>query len=568
MDNMLNTPENLDAMNDVIRSSAVETFRGLDDSLKTNGTYSLILKGLDEEAVKRMRKYLDRSDEVTLLVATASEQSGGKSTVSNVILNYPLLPEAETATTACATEIRYADEPSVQIMYYAKPQGAEEFIEGPLFRYNDKHKIDKGIWRDLKTFIYRCVTDKVIFPETLQYFSRVYIDADHPENFGIDDIEMSCDDPRHVTLLLLFLFSTYIGQNDEEQSDERMNLCKFREEVMKKLGVDSDRDFVVLVHWNNDALKRGLSIVDLPGLGSSAGEKKMPNGEFRRSHNRISIEYMNIVDSIFLFFSPAATGDSAQKVLEAFINTERMKQDIVSKESRIVPVMNKADKANAIQTGLNAIRAVLGDLKPPFICPISAISGEYQFVRDGLFSVQRTKKYNSKREGREVIRKKYLKRRGHEPSEDYICQEIEDSLQDDYEHPYSFEDLDGNEYELTLAEWVKMMTTDYLARLRALKTLEMLHAGMYAEKQLVSSINMRITTLLMLHQGGGDMGRILAEQVKKLVNDKLDSVVEDIETDLEALNRDVAKELFRRKESLVSGYTDSIRRLKTILQES
>lgn len=567
MDNMLNTPENLDAMSKEMRSSAVKTFRGIDETLNTNGVYKLVLKGADKYAVSRMREYMDKTDEVTLFVATASEQSGGKSTASNVILNYPLLPEAKTATTACATEIRYGEEPSVQIMYYAKPQGAEEFTEGPLFHYDSTHRIDKGIWHDLKIFIYRCVTDQVIFLETLQYFSKIHIETDHPGDFGIDDIDMSPNDPRHVVLLLLFLFSTYIGQNDEVELPNRVALCKFREELMRKLGVNPDRDFVVLVRWNEDTLKQGLVLVDLPGLGSSAGEKIKPNGTVRRSHNRISIEYMNKVDSVFLFFTPTAAGDSAKKVLEAFLATERMKQNVALKENRIIPIMNKADEASAIQTELNAVRASLGELNPSFICPISALSGEYQFVSDGWLPIQRTKRYNSKKNGREAIYKKYLRRRGHEPSEEYICGEIYEALEDAYNEAYSFTDVNGNEYNITLEQWVKMMTTDYLARLRALKTLEMLHIGMYAERQLVANIDMRISALLMVHQGGGDMGKELAGQVKNLVVDKLDTVVMDIETQLADLKSDISDVLQKRHDDLVNAYTGKVRMIESKIAE-
>ena len=561
---MLNVPENLDEMNVTMRSSAVETFSGLDITLKTNGTYRLILKenSSDNNAVERLRHYLAKSSDVTLFVATASEQSGGKSTASNVILNYPLLPEAEQATTACATEIRYGDEPSVQIRYYAKPQGAEEFVDGPIFRYNRHHRIDTEIWNALKEFICRCVTDNIIFPETLQYFSKVHIDADNPGDFGVDDIDMSQDDPRHVTLLLLYLFSTYIGQNETSLSPERKNLCEFREDLMRRLGVKTNRDFAVRVLWDSEVLKQGFSLVDLPGLASSAGEKIMPDGTTRRSHDRISIEYMNVVDAMFLFFGPEVKGASVSEVLTAFLETERFKQDVVSKDSRVIPVMNKADCAKAMQTGLKTARDILGNLNPEFICPISAISGEYQFVRDGLFPVERTKRYNSL-QGRESIRKKFIKRKGREPSEEYICEEVEDDLQEAYETSYSFRDIAGNEYQITLAQWVKMMTTDYLARLRALKTLELLYVGMYAEKQLAASIDMRIAALSMLHEGGKSMGKVLVKQVRKLVIDRLSTVVKDIGKDLPAVNINVAKELEDRRPSIASGYNDSFQQIES-----
>ena len=563
---MLNVPENLDEMNGTIRSSAVKTFSGLDMTLKTNGTYRLILKerSSDQNAVGRLRQYLDKNEDVTLFVATASEQSGGKSTASNVILNYPLLPEAEQATTACATEICYGDEPSVQIRYYAKQQGAEEFIDGPLFRYNRQHRIDTEIWNALKEFACRCITYNVIFLENLQYFSNIHMDDKDPGNFSIDNLDMSQDDPRHVTLLLLYLFSTYVGQNEASLSPERKALCEFREDLLRRLGVDMNRDFAVRVRWDSKVLKQGLSLVDLPGLGSSAGEKIMPDGTTRRSHDRISIEYMNIVDAMFLFFGPEVKGASVSEVLTAFLETERFKEDVVSKNSRVIPVMNKADYAKAMQTGLKTARDILGDLNPAFICPISAISGEYQFVRDGLFPIERTKRYNNDLQGREHIRKRYLKRKGQEPSEEYICGEVKDDLQEAYETSYSFRDIAGNEYELTLAQWVKMMTTDYLARLRSLKTLELLYVGMYAEKQVSASIDMRIAALSMLHQGGSNMGKVLAEQVKKLVTTKLlNDVVKEIDAGLSAVNANVAKELYDKRASIASGYTDSVKSIES-----
>lgn len=569
MDNIMSVPENLNAINRAVSSAAKKYFRAADHSLQTSGIYTRIFpagntESADRKALEDLREALGRSDDITFRVATASEQSGGKSTASNVILCYPLLPESAIATTACATEIRYGKEPSLQIRYYANPIGADEFEDGPIFRSDS---INKSIWNQLKDFAADCAIENVIIPEHLQYFAERSIvlpgEQSVRQDFSANDLAMSMNDPRHVIVLLLILFTIYVGQNDDEENIDpaRKKLCERREKIMSQLGVNASRDFSVLVRWNHPALEQGLIIVDLPGLGSSAGEKNNPDGTIKRSHSTISIEYMNIVDAIFLFFDKTAADGGTSQVLKTFLDSESLKY-VKAEENRVIPVMNKVDLPGGIFSSLNAVRKALGNLNPPCIYPISAIAGEYQFVRDGLFPIQRTKKYHNG-DILEFLRM-FL---GREPSDDEISEAIAKRLKNDYEKKYPFKDLNGTQHEINLGEWIRMVTTDYLDRLRALKILETVNKGVYAYSQIVNAITMRIEILKTLKHGGYEMAEALAKSIEACVTRAVTRMMDKLSEQLTKLNFDIQTQIADTSTTMANKYSEGFRKVESGLEK-
>lgn len=520
----MKTPDNLEGLGRDLGLDIHKTLYTIHQNLKNQKVYDRfpeLSPGVqrEENAILLTDCYfasLEEKGGLKFSVATASTQSGGKSTASNAILGYPLLPTAVNTTTACPTEIQYDDQPSIHIRYYGDKPG--EFIDGPGFQ--GSHKLKPDLWRELLDYACLCINQEIILPETLQYCAdKNLARKDDPPVWS--DLQMSPDDPRQVVQLLLILFSTYVGQNNSHPDQKTARVCEQREKLLKAFGVKPNKDFCIQVGWNHPALKKGLVLIDLPGFGSNASENSTSGGEIKRSHDNISLEYLQNTDVVFLFFSPEALAGNIPKILETLLKGERMKY-VVSAENRIIPILNKVDMPGAeaqIPFTTTQIRAILGeDLNPPAVYPIAAISGEYRFVEEGLFPIQRTQAYQR---GHENYRNEYREDNGVEPSEEQVRLRFSNRLKKAYEHPYPFKDVDGGGHTISLGQWIQLMTTDYLDIMHVLKRMELLNMGLRTNWVIVEKLNGQIAMLRMLKDGGKDLTTKLIDSLESTVMNSL-----------------------------------------------
>lgn len=516
----METPEHLDELSRDLWLNIQGSLTTIHHSMETQGVYALFPEGTTKENLlfANYHKLLAGGGSTEFSIAAASAQSGGKSTLFNAVLTYPLLATAANTTTACATEIRYGNRPSIQIRYYGEHD--EDFEDGPVLRGEDK--LNETLWRELLKFACLCVKEEVILPETLQYYADKRLSKEPPQ---WDELRMSPDEPKQVVQLLLILLTVYVGQNDEKPQENRARVCAERNRLLQKIGVDPKRDYSVLVRWDSPLLERGLVLIDLPGLGANAKEKEEGDGRVRRSHDEITIDYLQNADAVFLFFDPSAIAGTIPLVLETLLNGERMKY-VVTKESRIIPIINKADLGEAqIPFTTSQVRSILKDLEVPVIYPMSAISGEYRLVRSGLHPIEKTWAYW---EGRDNYRQAFQKFNRRPPTEDELREGILEDLKEVYYHPYAFNDLEGCSHELNLDQWLNMMTSDYINMMYTLKGIELLRMGMNANRVIVAKITGRIAMLRMLQTGGADLTQDLIKALEDAVKVCLQKLTAEI----------------------------------------
>lgn len=563
--NFMKTPDDLEGLSRDLGLEIHKTLYTIHQNLDHQKVYERfpeLASGMRQEdsSILLTNRYfagLEEKGGVKFSAATASTQSGGKSTASNMILGYPLLPTAVNTTTACPTEIRYSEQPSIHIRYYGDQSG--EFIDGPGFQ--GSHKLKPDLWRGLLEYACLCISQEIILPETLQYYAdKNLARKDDPPVWS--DLQMSPDDPRQVVQLLLVLFSTYVGQNHSKPDQKTARVCGEREKLLKTFGVKPDKDFCIQVGWNHPALKRGLILIDLPGFGSSASERSTAEGKIKRSHDDISLEYLQNADVVFLFFSPEALAGNIPKILETLLKGERMKC-VVSKENRIIPILNKVDISGAeaqIPFTTTQIRAILGeDLNPPAVYPIAAISGEYRFLEAGLFPVQRTQAYQREHEN---YRSEYWEDNGVQPSEEQVCLRFTNRLKKAYEHPYPFKDVDGGSHTISLGQWIQLMTTDYLDIMHVLKRMELLHMGLRVNWVIAEKINGQIAMLRMLKDGGKDLTKKLIDSLENTVKESLQAFgqqVQDTQYRISAAITDLALE---KGEAVQKSYEKAFRSIE------
>ncbi len=486
--------------------------------------------------------------ETSFSIATVSGQSGGKSTLANAILGYPIFPTANTATTACATKVRYG-KPAVKIIY--KKPGNKNNSK---LLISAASKISTGLWKHLKAYACLCISEEIILAETLQYFSDKDLTHENPEE---QDLNMSSENPYHVLQLLLILFSTYVGQNNSKPSEKEKRVCKRRAELFEEFKMSPDVNYSLTVFLENDALKKGLVLIDLPGFGAIAGDKTLGEGITLKGHDKISLAYMQHADMVFVLFDPTAMAGSIPTVLKTLINNERMRY-VIAKENRIIPVLNKVDlPGTSIATSTTSIRTIFIDqeLQVPYIFPISAIAGEYRFVLNGLCPVRRTLMYQwNKTKWSEQARMMF----GTDPTAEQIEAGLEKKLEAGYHQMYVFKGLDGGSYEISLDEFIQMITSGYLERMRCLKELELLNAGLSGSCLLSDNIKSRINILKIMQSGGKQLATIMIRELRNTVHQSM----VDFNMAFNKMQDEIKKEcedyLTRKIPSVKKSYTDAL----------
>lgn len=550
----METPQHLNELSQDLWLNIQEPLTAIHRALETQGVYALFPEGTTKENLlfANYQKLLAEGGSTEFSIAAASAQSGGKSTLFNAVLTYPLLATAANTTTACATEIRYGSRPSVQIRYYG--EYGQTFEDGPVLRGEDR--LSETLWRELLEFACLCVKEKVILPETLQYYAEKRLSKEPPQ---WNELRMSRDDPKQVIQLLLILLTVYVGQNDEKPQENRMRVCAERNRLLQEIGVDPKRDYSVQVRWDSPLLERGLVLIDLPGLGANAKEIEEGDGRVRRSHDRITIDYLQNADAVFLFFDPSAIAGTIPLVLGTLLSGERMKY-VVTKESRIIPIINKADLGEAqIPFTTSQVRSILKDLEVPVIYPMSAISGEYRLVKSGLHPIEKTWAYW---EGRDNYRQAFQKFNHRPPTEDELREGILGDLKEAYYHPYAFDDLEGLSYELNLDQWLNMMTSDYINIMYTLKGIELLRMGLSANRVMVAKITGHIAMLRMLQAGGADLTQDLIKALEDAVKTCLQELTAEIRDMQNKMTQAIMKQVEDKGSAIRGSYQSAFQTIE------
>lgn len=304
-------------------------------------------------------------------IGFAGEQSCGKSTVINSLLQYPLMPTCNLTTTCTVVRLVYSDKIRV---------AATDDDTGKRIFDADCTNISENKFNKLKEYV--CLAMPALVIDNINYFTDRNIYG-KDTRLTMHDIDMDRNDPREVALLYLILLSVYIGQNDPEMTDEKRRIIEKRNEVMRYFGIPGETvNYSVLVQWDCDLLKSGLVITDLPGLGASAEAKEI-HGRILKSHDDITKEAIQESDAM-VFIEDDTVKNVGTAALREMLSSAKLKE-VVNKGERIIPVLNKADRLEEAQ--MITSRQKFADLllganvkkEAADIMPYSAIYGEYAY---------------------------------------------------------------------------------------------------------------------------------------------------------------------------------------------
>lgn len=330
------------------------------------------LNGKASDEVKRAREALEQLGAFRYNIGFAGPQSCGKSSLINAIIQYPLMPTCNLATTCTPVEVMYGKVIRMIIK--------DEDKDGKVVFDQKCGSISKGDFDRLKN--YACNVMSIAIIENLQLFSDVYI-AEDTNNLS-RHIHMDQNDPRQVALLLMILFTVYVHQNNKELNAKEKALNALRKETLTHFGIKKNTvNYRVVVQWDNPMLASGLMITDLPGLGSSA-EDKTEDGKVIKGHDTITKEAVLRTDTMAFMSEPLVLAD-AVPVLETMVSNAHL-LDVVSVDDRIVPIMNKVDLLKGEQKKLTTINMMLGmmqnagvDMTGRKVWETSSYYGEYAY---------------------------------------------------------------------------------------------------------------------------------------------------------------------------------------------
>lgn len=275
-------------------------------------------------------------------------QSAGKSTLLNTCLGYPLLPSLMTKGTTCPVFVEWGERPALTARLR---QGARKRdVSLPL-------RLSGETFEALLEYVCFCVNQKVFFPENLSYFLRGEQGVLSPEN-----LELHPDDLRHTLLLMLILLNAHIDGTDGIGTAFRQ-AAEMRKSLLRTLMRDEGNITGLHFTWNAAALRNGVRLLDLPGLGSG-GEKD--------------------------FLSAVAMAQQADVLLclttkETVLGDLERALDAVYRQSNPLPVLvvNKAEEISNAEIVINSARQMLWPRQSACYL-VSAITGEAQYLSQGI----------------------------------------------------------------------------------------------------------------------------------------------------------------------------------------
>lgn len=379
-----------------------------------------LTKGLEIDRRKKANDTLKHLGAFRYNIGFAGPQSCGKSSLINAIIRYPLMPTCNLATTCTPVELIYGKETRIIVK--------DEDCKGKIVFDRKCGSISQTDFDKLVD--YACKVMPVAIIENLQFFCDSSILARTRELR--QHMHMDRSDPRQVALLFLILFTVYAHQNNKELTRAELELNDLRLKTLAYFGIlQGTINYRVVVQWDNPMLASGLMLTDLPGLGSSAEDKK-ENDVIIKGHDTITKEAVLRTDTMAFMSEPQVMAD-AVPALETMISNASIR-DAVSVEERIVPIMNKVDqlqgaqKETAINMMLGMMRNAGVNMNDRKVWETSSYCGEYAY------------------EGLDVKRSFYVKREAFKMAEKgYPEDRIERKLRDiiyDMEYDYEKSGID------------------------------------------------------------------------------------------------------------------------------
>lgn len=495
----------------------------------------------DRQQMEHAREALHQLGHFTYNIGFAGEQSCGKSTVIDSILQYPIMPTCTLTTTASVVQMIYSDHVRVRAMDDDSGKVVLDFdCMAPAagkarvhFEEQFRRLLDYGV-----------NAMKVLTIENFQYFSDVDVLDDQ---VTVDDIQMSVDNPRHILLLMLILLAVYVGQNDKEWDDKTRQLMEKRQELFRYFGIPENTiNLSVICQCDFDVLKSGLVITDLPGLGSNAQQQER-KGKMVKSHDDITKEAIGKTDTM-VFITTPENRRQGYEVLPEMLSNAKL-NETVKKGDRIIPLLNKADsqgtqqKETAIDSFIRTLEMAGFKKQREEVHLYSAIFGECKFSE---FPFERTLFYMKNYSEREISRKM---RRGFSEEEAIAehKQELKEDLQDMYEE-----------------SGVETLKQFFRTKFVEIGKYNQATAAVHAVKNLVRYHVSRLESELKSIEGMGEISRDIQlqfiQKMHRAVLEPIASIVAQKNADIAAIQLSLSENVHSKLKNIPNTYMDALRK--------
>lgn len=340
------------------------------------------------------QKTVQTLEEVKLPVI--GDVSAGKSSLINAICKFPISPVAQTTTSSCPLEIRFASETDERLEVASISESNMKDTSGTIYYvYGKDMQMDMSLFQELYDYAVELAKKQIIqIGDTLAYFEAPdpsFLKTSwNQQSATIKGTILNPKNRRHVMHLLLILLGAYVFQDKprEKLSPNQQDVLKSRDQLMKKLHIPNNITYLIRLYWYSELIPQGTVIVDLPGLGAAAEDG---NGQMK--HDDQVQKYLDDVPSLMFLLSPSGKFESneAKLTLNTFIKTNDAKKS----PARTLFVLNKADwicgaedgmtsDADKIRTAINQYITNYPEYKEYPFYAISARSGEKYFEESGI----------------------------------------------------------------------------------------------------------------------------------------------------------------------------------------
>ena len=347
-------------------------------------------------------------------IAVVAPVSAGKSTLLNALCGYPILPVASKTTSSVPTYINRINEQSREsvTVYKIKKAVSEKdgvtstkFVKDPdterTFLAND---ISKDMFKELFEYMYLVTHGESLNDneyeykttvENVAYFMKDAKKADilfsgmdaEKRTISEDDFALTYDNPRHRFLLLLILLCVYVDQNDDEKEMSVYTKKVNRERIMlfRKYELPIGSDYCVCLDWCNDDIPNNVTLIDLPGTGSSTHDT-----DTRSSHTALVRGILNeeanavwvlcsdngVVDMDLLYALKDAIEGNARKNKVCIYNCKN----------------GRYNDSTPVTDFLKKLPCLMGER----CYVVDALAGEYKYIQNGIGALM-TKTASDKR---------------------------------------------------------------------------------------------------------------------------------------------------------------------------
>ncbi len=291
-------------------------------------------KGVDvnSEKITKANMSLKSLENFQYNIAFAGEQSSGKSTVINALIEYPLMPTCKLTTTCVGTKLIYSEKTRIIV---TDDDTKRTVLDVDCTNISEQH------FRKLKE--YACVESNYKLIENLQYFTdrNLFNKNETLTLETMNELKMDRTNPNHVALLVMILLTVYVDQNSFEHTPKAEEVIRKRNEVLSFFNFPKNTlNYSITLLWNGDFLKSGMTITDLPGLGAYAPDKEV-EGKVQKGHDAITTDALGGATDAMVFLVDPEVRNGGAPAIEAMLSNASLRQMIG--DDVIIPVINKID---------------------------------------------------------------------------------------------------------------------------------------------------------------------------------------------------------------------------------